>query len=56
MRRVAEAVHRIETNGLEKVVLGRSVTVQAADPIDAVDALDDGPHLVVDAAVGERDA
>ncbi|HOQ54036.1 MAG TPA: isochorismate synthase, partial [Micropruina sp.] len=41
-RRVAQAVHRIETNGLEKVVLGRSVTVQAADPIDVrhlVDAL-----------------
>ena len=32
---MAEAVHRIETNGLEKVVLARSVTARAAEPIDA---------------------
>lgn len=34
LRRVAEAVHRIETNGLEKVLLARSVIAQAAEPID----------------------
>ena len=33
--RVAEAVRRIETNGLEKVVLARSVTARASEPIDA---------------------
>lgn len=32
--RVAEAVHRIETNGLEKVVLARSVVATASEPID----------------------
>lgn len=34
-RRVAEAVRRIETNGLEKVVLARSVTARARRPLDA---------------------
>lgn len=34
LRRVAEAVHRIESNGLEKVVLARSVLAEAAEPID----------------------
>lgn len=33
--RVAEAVHRIETNGLEKVVLARAVVATADEPIDA---------------------
>ena len=33
-RRVAEAVHRIEINGLEKVVLARAVTVRAEEAID----------------------
>jgi len=33
-RRVAEAVARIERNGLEKVVLARSVTARAAEPLD----------------------
>lgn len=32
--RVAEAVHRIESNGLEKVVLARRVTATASEPID----------------------
>ena len=32
--RVAEAVHRIESNGLEKVVLARSVVATASEPID----------------------
>lgn len=34
LRRVAEAVHRIESNGLEKVVLARSVIAEASEPID----------------------
>ncbi len=33
-RRVAEAVKRIESNGLEKVVLARSVTARASEPLD----------------------
>ncbi|MFT4218218.1 MAG: isochorismate synthase [Micropruina sp.] len=33
-RRVAEAVHRIESNGLEKVVLARRVVATASEPID----------------------
>ncbi|MFT3969032.1 MAG: isochorismate synthase [Micropruina sp.] len=33
-RRVAEAVRRIESNGLEKVVLARAVTATASEPID----------------------
>lgn len=33
--RMAEAVHRIETNGLEKVVLARAVVATADEPIDA---------------------
>ena len=33
-RRVAEAVARIERNGLEKVVLARSVRARAAEPLD----------------------
>ena len=33
-RRVAEAVRRIESNGLEKVVLARAVTATAPEPID----------------------
>ena len=32
--RVAEAVHLIETDGLEKVVLARAVTARASEPID----------------------
>lgn len=32
--RVAEAVRRIESNGLEKVVLARSLTVRADQPLD----------------------
>lgn len=39
-RRVAEAVSRIENNGLEKVVLARSVTGRASEPLDV-------RHLVV---------
>ncbi len=44
-RRVAEAVHRIESNGLEKVVLARAVTATASEPIDVrhlVTTLTDG--------------
>ncbi len=44
-RRVAEAVRRIESNGLEKVVLARAVIATASDPIDVrhlVGTLSDG--------------
>ena len=44
-RRVAEAVHRIESNGLEKVVLARRVTATASEPIDV-------RHLVTTLAEG----
>lgn len=45
LRRVAEAVHRIETNGLEKVVLARRVVATASEPIDV-------RHLVTTLADG----